>query len=601
MHNTDHAHDHAHPSPMTRLFQMATEEKSDLWLLVTYTMVAGLLALIVPLASQALVNTIAANVLLQPLTVLSGLVLLGLLFAGVLQLLKLSLVERLQQRIFARTALQMASRLLRVRGAALHGEYAPELVNRFFDVLTVQKSLSKLLLDGLAATLQAFVGLVLLGVYSPYLLGLDLFIVLFALFVVGVLGYGGLRTSITESKEKYRVADWLEDLARCQVSLKMHGATPYLMGRADNAIVRYIRAREGHFRVHFRQAFGSYIFQAIASTAVLALGGWLVINRELTLGQLVAAQIIVVSVLAALEKLVRQADQVFDLLTGLDKIGHVTDLPTERAGGSVLTPSPDGISIECRNVRFAYRPGAEVLTGLSLTLAPGGRVSLVGASGAGKSTLAALLCGLEEPSHGSITLEGIEVREVDLESLRRAVSLVGYSNEIFDGTIAENIIVGRAHVGHEDVRWSLDIAQMTNDISLLPEGTQTQIISGGQNLSRGQIQRLLLARAIAGRPSLLIFDEAFTGIDERTTMRILDSIFAPEHTWGILNISHDAEIVLRTERVHVLADGRILESGSPTALVQNEMSEFVALFPHLGRRLQQTAALSRDENLGENI
>ena len=577
---------------MGRLAQMATEERGDLAVLIVYTVVAGLLSLAVPLAAQALVNTVAANVLLQPLTVLAGLVLAGLLLAGVLQLLKLSLVERLQQRIFARTALRMAQRLLRVRGAAFHNEYAPELVNRFFDILTIQKSLSKLLLDGFAATLQAFVGLVLLGIYSPYLLGLDLFILLFVLFLVGVLGVGGLRTSIAESREKYRVAGWLEDLARCQTGLKMHGASDYLLTRADDAIIGYIRAREGHFRVNFRQALGSYIFQALASTAVLALGGWLVINRNLTLGQLVAAQIIVVSVLAALEKLVRQADQVFDLLTGLDKTGHVTDLPVEREGGLPLASAPGGVAVECHKVRFGYNEGQTVLTGLDLTLAPGERVSLVGASGAGKSTVAALLCGLEEPFHGTILVGGVEVREADLRDLRRVVSLAGYNNEIFDGTVAENIVVGREFVSPEDVRWAVEMAQLTDDISALPGGTQTPLVSGGQNLSRGQIQRLLLARAFAGRPSLLVFDEAFTGIDERTTLKILDSVFASDQGWGILNISHDAETVLRTDRVHVLMEGRIVESGVPRTLARKDGSAFAALFPHLRRRLENEAQSS---------
>ena len=559
--------------------------------LLTYTVVAGLMALAVPLAAQALVNIIAANVLLQPLVVLTLLVLGGMLCAGLLQLLKLSLVERLQQRVFARVALAMAGRMVQMQPSALRGEYAPELVNRFFDVLTVQKSLSKLLIDGLTVSLQALVGLVLLGIYSPLLLGFDLFILLFAAFIIGVLGRNGLRTSIRESQEKYEVADWLEELARCHTSMKMHGQRGYLMGRADSAIVRYLQARQSHFTVHWRQAAGSFVFQAIASAGVLAIGGWLVINRQLTLGQLVAAQIIVVSVLAALDKLVRQADQVFDLLTALDKIGHVTDLPLERHGGDALTEEKEkrsgGLSVVCRSVRFSYRAGDEILNGLSLTLAPGERVSLVGASGAGKSTLAMLLCGLEEPSHGTIAVGGVEVRSLDLLSLRRAVTLVGYTNEIFGGTIEENVRVGRDFVRHEDVRWALEMAHLTDDIAGMPGGTGTAVVSGGQNLSRGQVQRLLLARALAGRPQLLILDEAFTGIDERTTMKILDTIYAPENRWTIIDISHEAEVVMRSGTVHVLGDGRIVETGTPQALAQRDDSEFRALFPYLSAQLRK--------------
>jgi ABC-type bacteriocin/lantibiotic exporter with double-glycine peptidase domain len=591
-HASDGHHGH-HATPQERLTRLLETERGDMAALIVYTIMAGLLALAVPLAAQALVNIIAANVLSQPLIVLSFLVFIGLLFAGAVQLMKLALVERLQQRVFARTALKMAQHLLRLRTSAIEGEYAPELVNRFFDVLTVQKALSKLLIDGMMAILQAVVGLALLAIYSPFLLGLDILILLFVAFVVFVLGIGGLRTSIAESKEKYRVAGWLEDLARCHRTLKVHGSPRYLLDRADNAVVSYLISRASHFRVNYRQAAGNYLFQAFANTAVLAVGGWLVLNGRLTLGQLVASQIIVGSLLAALEKLIRQSDQVFDLLTGLDKIGHVLDLPTERTGGRELPLLPEGgARVVCRNVGFSYhpeRPGSEVLKGLSLTMQPGERVSLVGASGAGKSTFAGLLCGLEEPTHGLIEINGVEVRDLDLSSLRRAVALVGYELEIFDGTIEENIRCGREEITHTDLRWALEMAQMTEDLARFPEGIKTRVVSGGQNLSRGQIQRLLIARALAGKPALLLLDEAFTGIDERTTGKILDALFAPENRWTILDISHDPEVVLRADTIHVLSEGRIQEAGSGLELARNEGGPLCLLFPQLTTRLRREA------------
>ena len=586
-HNENASQHHAHPTAVQRFFHLMRQERGDMIVLVTYTMVAGLTALAVPLATQALVNIVAAGVLLQPLVVLTILVFFGMIVTGILQLMKLSLVERLQQRVFAKVALEMAHRMVNVRVQSVHGEYAPELINRFFDVLTIQKTLSKLLLDGLTVSLQAFVGLVLLAVYSPLLLGFDILILMSMAFIIGVLGIGGLRTSIVESKEKYRVADWLEELARCHIGLKLHADGDYLMERADLAVVKYIKARQKHFAVYYRQAAGSYFFQAFASAGVLAIGGWLVINRQLTLGQLVAAQIIVVSVLASLDKLVRQADQVFDLLTGLDKVGHVTDLVTERTGGYELPGGSHlpGVVIKCHGIRFAYHESQEVLTGIEFDLKSGDRVSLVGASGAGKSTLAMILCGLEEPTHGTVELDGFDVRALDLASLRKEVTMVGYTNEIFEGSLEENVRAGREWVTHQDVWWALEIAQLADEIARMPQGTSLQLVSAGMNFSRGQIQRLLLARAVAGRPRLLILDEAFTGIDERTTMGILDKIYAPENNWTIVDISHDSEVVLRSSRVDVLDGGRIVESGTPVALASQESSAFRELFPFLTARV----------------
>ncbi len=584
MKNSDsasHPHDH-HPTPVGRLWQFLRTEKADLLTLVAYTTIAGVLALVVPLTAQALVNIIAADVLVQPLIVLSLLTLVGLGLAGVLQLMKLSLAETLQQRLFARTALDMADKLPRLLGSSLRGEYAPELVNRFFDTLTVQKALSKLLLDGLAALLQAIVGLVLLAFYSPYLLGLDIGILIFMAFVIGVLGVGGLRTSLEESIEKYRVAGWLEDMARCQADLKLHGRNSYLLHRADNTVMGYLAARQSHFRVLWRQAFGNYVFQAVAAAAVLAVGGWLVINRELTLGQLVAAQIVVLSLLAALDKLIRQADQVFDLLTGLEKVGHVLDMPTERAGGIAIPPdaaTPPALAV--RGVRFCYEPEKErdTLTGLSLSVAAGERVCIVGESGAGKSTLASLIAGLETPTHGEITVGGVDVRDADLTDLRRVLSLARAEDAVFDGTLEENIAVGRPYVSHADVRDAIEMAQLSGDVARLPNGVSTMLVSGGQPLSRGQRQRLLLARALAGNPRFLLFDEAFNGMDEAMATKVMNAIYAPERDWSILSVTHKAEAVMRSQMVYVLHAGEIVESGPPDELARTPQSRFAGLFP----------------------
>jgi len=570
---------------MRRLWLLLLADKQDLIVLIVYTLITGLVSLAVPLASQALVNTIAAGIFLQPLIVLSLLVLAGLLFASVLRMMKLCLVENLQQRIFARITLLLSERIPSIKASALNNEYMPELINRFFDVITVQKSWGKLLLEGPSALLQVLIGLVLMAFYSPFLLAFDVFILLFIFFAVSVLGIGGLKTSIHESVLKYRVAEWLEDMGRCQTSLKTNGFIQYLVRRSDGLVLNYLQARRAHFAVLFRQAFGTYFFQAIASAGILAIGGWLVINRELTLGQLVAAELVMLNVLSALEKLIRNCDTFYDLLTGLDKIGHVSDLPIERQGGTELSYSERGLSIKCMKLRFSYTR-SEILSGLDLLIESGQKASLVGASGAGKTTLASLICGLQEASHGTVEVGGHDVRDLDLHSLRKQVGFVGDVNEILEGTIEDNVGLGRPSVSHQDIRWALDTAQFSTDLIDLPDGINTMLVSGGRNLSRGQVQRLLIARAIAERPSLLILDEAFTGIDEKTKLKIIHQLFSPEIGWTVLDISHDAEVVMRSDKVYVLSAGAITESGTPQDLAWRKESEFSVLFPDLATQIR---------------
>lgn len=575
-------------TPVSRLWEMLVEDRRDLFVLVTYTLITGFVSLAVPLAAQALVNTIAAGIFLQPLIVLSLLVLVGLVFSSVLRMMKLCLVENLEQRIFARISLLLSERIPEIKAAALTDEYMPELINRFFDVVTVQKAWGKLLLEVPTAILQVFVGLLLMAFYSPFLLAFDLLIIGFIVFATAVLGIGGLRTSIDESVLKYRLAEWLEDMGRCQTSLKTNGTARYLNQRSDNLVMRYLGARRAHFTVLYRQAFGTYLFQALASAAILAVGGWLVINRQLTLGQLVAAEIVVLTVLSALEKLIRNCDTLYDLLTGLHKVGHLTDLPVERTAGIELPFNDSGLSVAARGVRFSYNTGREILSGLDFRLEAGERASLVGASGAGKSTIASILCGLHEASNGAIEVADLDIRDISLKSLRRSVGFVGDHNEIFEGTIEDNVGLGRSFVSHQDVRWALDVAQFSDDLLSAPYGLSTTLVSGGRNLSRGQVQRLLIARAIAERPRLLILDEAFTGIDERTKLKIIDALFAAENQWTVLDISHDAEVVVRSSKVYVLSAGVIVESASPADLAWRKDSEFSTLFPDLAKQIRSS-------------
>lgn len=582
-----------HPSPLERLWLLLLSDKQDLIVLTVYTLITGLVSLAVPLAAQALVNTIASGIFLQPLIVLSLLVLTGLLFSSVLRMMKFCLVENLQQRIFARITLLLSERIPSIKASALNNEYMPELINRFFDVMTVQKAWAKLLLEGPAALLQILIGLVLMAFYSPFLLAFDLLIILFMFFAVSVLGIGGLRTSINESLFKYRVAEWLEDMGRCQTSLKTNGFTQYLVKRSDGLVLNYLRARRAHFTVLFRQAFGTYFFQALASAGILAIGGWLVINRQLTLGQLVSAELVILNVLSALEKLIRNCDTFYDLLTGLDKIGHISDLPIERHGGTLLEESEQGLTIKCMKLRFSY-DRREVLSGLDLFIESGQKASLVGASGAGKTTLASLICGLQEVSHGTVEVGGHDVRDLDLQGLRAQVGFVGDVNEIMEGTIEDNVGLGRPSLSRQDIRWALEKAQFAADLVDLPDGINTMLVSGGRNLSRGQVQRVLIARAIAGRPRLLILDEAFTGIDERTKLKIIHELFLPEVGWTVLDISHDAEVVMRSDKVYVLSGGKIMESGSPQDLAYRNESEFSTLFPDLATQIRMVERRKTD-------
>ncbi len=580
-------------SAHNRLKQMIFEDKHDLVLILLYTFFSGLFSLSIPLATQIIVNTVAAGVFLQPLTVIAGLVLFGLCFAAILRLLTLWIVEQIRQRTFARVTLRLAHRVPRVRHAALQKEHLQELVNRFFDTITVQSGWFNFLLDAPAAALQVLVGLVLLAFYSPWLLLFDLIVIGFFLLEVYVFGFGGFRTRSDETTQRFKIAEWLEEIARCETGIKTNGIPPFLIERADQLLEEYVRLRRIHFKVLFRQATGLFFFQSLASAGVLGFGGYLVIHRQLTMGQLVASLLIINMVLPGLERLVRNLQNVYELLSALNKIGYVEDLPLERKDGELLPKSSQGARVDIRGLRFAYTEGNDILRGLDLSLNPGEKISLFGSNGSGKTTLAALLCGLLEPEAGLVQVNGIDIRDVDLQSLRGSVALMNDANEIFPGTIIENVGLGRKEIGHFDIMWALDLVQFNEELNYLPDGLKTVLGSGGKNLSRGQAQKLLLARAIVKRPQLLILDEAFTAIEERSKLDILDRIYSPELPWTIIDISHDAHSILRSNRIIVLSEGRIVESGTPQELIKRINGNLEHLFPQLVQILRVIADLKR--------
>lgn len=577
-------------SLLKKLYFLIHAEKRDLGVLVTYSIISGLLSLVVPLSSQAIVNAVQLGVVTPQLIVLCVVVALGIMITGGFLLMESYLIDLLQRRLFVRAALDVAKRLPRIRMDALSDEYAPELVNRFFDVITIQKSLSKMLLDGLSALLVATVGLLLLAAYHPIFIVFDFLLFFFAGVVVFVLSYGGLRTSILESKKKYALVEWLEEIARSHTSFKVYATEQFIMERVDYITNEYVKARAKHFAVLARQLIGSAIFRAISSAGVLGLGGFLVIEQSISIGQLVAAELVILSILNSLEKLISQFDIYYDLLTAVDKVSDITDKPLESTSGERVERRFGAASLRLHNVVFAYPDSTPVLCGLSFAVAPCSHTSIVGEPGSGKTTITNLMARLYEAQSGGILLNGQEIRHLRISDTRSAIGIVTTNLEIFDGTVRDNITLGR-HFSNEDMEWALKTANVYEEIVQLPDGLNTEVLATGVNLSESILCRVMIARAIISRPQLLVLDEAFHTLDQARKVQILDTIYSCGN-WTILDISNDTENIRRSDRVLVLNKGVAVENGTAAELAVDPHSLFSRLFPMLSEDLRSAAAAS---------
>lgn len=528
------SHDHhVHLPPFSRLIELMRGEQADLWLVLGLALGSGLLALASPVAVQALVNTVAMSGMGQPLLVLSTILFFFLTFAGAVHVLQAYLVEIVQRRIFVRLATDLAYRLTRAHGDAYEHHHGPELVNRFFDVLTVQKAGSALLLDGLGTAVQTLIGLIVLAFYHPFLLAFDVVLILSIGFIIFVLGRGGVTTAIQESLSKYALVAWLEMVAENIQTFKFNGGPAFAAQRTDALALDYLAAKRNHYQILRRQIIGSVTLYAIAQTALLAIGGYLVINGHLTIGQLVAAELIVSAALVSLIKFGKHLEGYYDLMAGADKIGHLLDLPLEREYG--VAPVMAGpASLAVHGLSFGFGTKQPIFSNLTMRVQPGEKVAVSGGHGSGKSTLAALLCGLRQPGEGQIEINGVDLDSLRLEALRNRVAVVGRA-EFFKDSLFENVRLGRSELGQDEVKQALDAVGLLDDIAgLSHDGLDTDISPSGAPLSAAQGRLLLLARAIAGRPALLILDGLLDEMDEATRGRIAPALFASDAPWTLL-------------------------------------------------------------------
>lgn len=511
-----------HERPVRRLYKLFRPEWPDVWLVLVFGFFGGVLSLATPIAVEALVDTVSFGRLLQPVVILS-LVLFGFLaFAAVMQGLQVYVVEIIQRRLFARVAADLAYRLPRVESSGFHGEYGPELVNRFLDVVTLQKVAAQVLTDGVSIVLATAVGMAVLAFYSPWLLGFD--VLLLAVVTAGlyVVGRGAITSGIKESKLKYRLTAWFEDVVRCPNGFKTYGGPDFANDRASALTTEYLKYRRSHFDVLFRQLVLLLGLQAVAGTVLLGFGGWLVINDQMSLGQLVAAELIVATILGSLAKLGKHLEGFFDAVAAVDKLGHLFDLPVERLDGVLSMPGEGGLRVRLSEVEIAGGEGP-LASGLSAVIEGGEQVAVWGPAASGKSGLLAVLHGERRPDGGHVEIEGIDPRDFRPDVLREHVAMVG-EPEVFAGTIAENVHLHRPDVTPNGVREALFRVGLLDFVLRLPEGIDTPVNAGSHPLTPTHQRLLTLARALAGKPRLLLLDGMLDALPDEACRLAVESL-----------------------------------------------------------------------------
>ena len=554
-------------TPLKRFYNLLELDKKDVYQIFFYAIFAGLISLSLPLGIQAIINFIQSGRVSASWIVLIILVVFGVALVGILSLMQLRITENLQQKIFVRSSFEFAARLPKIKSEQLYNTYPPELANRFFDTMTIQKGTSKLLIDFSAALLQIVFGILLLSLYHPYfiLFGILLFILLYFIFKFSY--QSGLETSLKESKFKYKVASWLQEVARNNFSFRNELNYDFALKKNNQIVSDYLNYREKHFDVIKRQFSQLIVFKIIITASLLSIGGFLVLSQEMNIGQFVAAEIIILLVINSVEKIIIGLETFYDVLTSIEKIGQVTDLELEEDTITKNDTCYTNIVLETENIKFRFPDSKkEVLNAISLKIEQGEKIVLDGENGSGKTTLIRLLSGLLQPTSGSFYINDDTFRKINLKQYRSQIGSIIHSETPFEGTILENITFKDTTIPFEDIKWAIDGVQLSSFIKSLPKGLDTKIFPEGKQLSSSNAQKILLARSIIHRPKILFYEDPTDNMDEKVANEIIDFITSDTNKWTVIVSSKNPYWKTKCSRKITMQNGFIqLDSKTDTS------------------------------------
>lgn len=544
--------------PFRRLWQVVNLERKDIGSIYLYSILNGLLQLSVPLGIQALINFALAGTLSTSMIVLIIAVVGAVFFTGLMQVGQMKIIEKIQQRIFVRYALEFAWRLPKMPMETVDKHYLPEVVNRYFDIISLQKSLSKLLLDIPVASIQIIFGLLLLSFYANVFIIFGIMVIALLYLILYLSGTKGLKTSLKESDFKYSIASWLEEVARVLKSFRFSKGSSVPMEKTDKLVAGYLNARTDHFRILLIQYWALIFFKVLITAGMLTVGSLLLVRNEINVGQFVASEIVILTVLASVEKFIKSLDKVYDLLTSLEKLGKVIEHPLEKTGTLQLAERNGGISIKVKDLGFSYGNN-QVLKSLQFEIPAGRKVCLSGGIGSGKSTLFKLFSGAYDTFDGSILINDVPIGNYDPDSIRAQTGILFSQQDIFKGSLFDNISLGNTQVKPDSIMEIAGKIGLSDFISQLNQGFDTQIEPMGRQLPQGAIKKILLLRALVASPSLLLLEEPWAGLDELSSRSIKQYLLHEMQNSTCIVITNDPDFITKCDMNIRLERGVVAE------------------------------------------
>lgn len=561
-------------SPIRRLFRLLSAEGRLVGYIYLYAFTAGGANLLVPVIIQAIYTYIQT---LQWVTGLSTLLLLAaviLITWVIVRIAQYILLEHLQRRIFLHSTLEIVYRVPRWVFPAVIRENLPGLINRYFEIFTLEKDISKLLLNLPADLLTVLLGIVLLSFYAPFFAFIVLLVTALTVFLLYLSFEEAYKNKKEVSDRKYQMASWLEEVARAILTFKVTGFPAILHSRTQEIEEKYLTARKKYFRLLLRQKAILFGYQVVIALLMLGVGAALVIGRQLSLGQFVASELVLFLLINAIQDIIYNLDALYGTLISIEKLNQLFEPEIEQLTGIPLPESSSGYSVSFREVSFYYRQGkkaSQVLKRVTWDIRPREKVGLTGPAGSGKTALLHTIYGFYQDFEGDIYIEGISLRQIDRLSLRRRIGNVLEVGEIIEASVWDNLTLGLPHLSWDVVMDMCKRLGIKEEIDHLPEGFFTRLPPHGRGVLSGLTQRkLILARALLMRPNLLLMEDLFAGVDWEQKGPLYELVLDPEAPYTAIVVSQDPRVLQKCDKVAFLSKGELVFYGSYSDFVKEE-------------------------------
>lgn len=544
-----------------RTLELIRLKKQEIYSIYFFSAMYGLLLLSIPVGVQMIINFIQAYTYSTSLWVLIFLVLVGVLLSGVLQVIQMKIIERVNQKIFSRYGLEYAFRIPRLDMKSIDEYYLPELINRFFDTVSVQKGLAKLLIDIPIATIQIIFGVILLSLYSSVFIIFGLLLLVTLVLIIYFTSRRGINTNLEESNYKYEVAGWLEEMARAFRTFKFSIDANIHLKQSDELVSKYLDARTRHFKVLLSQYWSLIGFKTLIAAGMLIVGTVLAINNQINIGQFVAAEIVILMMMNSVEKFIYSLDTFYDVITSVEKLGKVLDKPLEKNGTMRFEPGPVGVDVKVKDLSFGFGDKQQVLQDVSLHVPAGYKVCIMGNEGAGKSMLLRMLTGAYSDYTGSVLVNDVPVTNYELRSLHEHTGIILNDQDIFSGSLLHNITLGNPEISLQDVTRLASVIEFDDHVPRLSDGYNTILVSTGSRLSKAAVQKILLMRALIHQPHLLLMENPWNALDKDNQQNIQDYILNRLPNTTALIASNDEAFARKCHFVIMLNKGKVQAIG----------------------------------------